>query len=181
MKLRFVILLMHFMRDCDSSTKIHNLILHGCRKIGRWSKCREFWEVMGKKGVRKDLQSYLLYMDIQCKTGKSWEAVKLYMEMKNKGMKLDVVAYNTAIHAVGISEDVDFTNRVFHEMKGMGCKPNVVTCNTIIKLFCENGRFKDAHVILDQMLKYCPPNVITYHCFFRSLEKLKEILMLSTG
>ena len=169
------------MRDCDSSTKIHNLILHGCRKIGRWSKCREFWEVMGKKGVRKDLQSYLLYMDIQCKTGKSWEAVKLYMEMKNKGMKLDVVAYNTAIHAVGISEDVDFTNRVFHEMKGMGCKPNVVTCNTIIKLFCENGRFKDAHVILDQMLKYCPPNVITYHCFFRSLEKLKEILMLSTG
>ncbi|XP_050938817.1 pentatricopeptide repeat-containing protein At1g80550, mitochondrial [Cucumis melo] len=96
----------------------------------------------------------------QCKTGKPWKAVKLYMEMKKKGVKLDVVAYNTVIHAVGISEDE------------MGCKPNVVTCNTIIKLFCENGRFKDAHVILDQMLKY-PPNVITYHCFFRSLEKPK--------
>ncbi|XP_022953157.1 pentatricopeptide repeat-containing protein At1g80550, mitochondrial [Cucurbita moschata] len=165
--------------NCDASTKIHNLILRGWLKMGWWSKCREFWEEMDKKGVRKDLHSYSIYMDIQCKSGKPWKAVKLYKEMKKKGMKLDVVAYNTVIHAIGISEGVDFASRVFHEMKEMGCKPNVVTCNTIIKLFCENGRFKDAHMMLDQMLKKdCLPNVITYHCFFRSLEKPKEILML---
>ncbi|XP_017646952.1 pentatricopeptide repeat-containing protein At1g80550, mitochondrial isoform X1 [Gossypium arboreum] len=162
-----------------NDTKIHNMILRGWFKMGWWSKCREFWEEMDKKGIKKDLHSYSIYMDIMCKSGKPWKAVKLYKEMKKKGMKLDVVAYNTVIRAIGVSDGAEFGVGVFREMRDLGCEPNVVTYNTVIKLLLGNGRVRQAYSVLDQMLKNdCAPDVITYHCFFGSLEKPREILKL---
>lgn len=162
-----------------NKTKIYNMILRGWFKMSWWGKCREFWEEMDKRGVVKDLHSYSIYMDIMCKSGKPWKAVKLYKEMKKKGIKMDVVAYNTVIRAVGISEGVDFAMRVYREMREMGCQPSVVTCNTVIKLLCENGRVREAYAVLAEMPKKgCVPDVITYHCFFRCLEKPREILGL---
>ncbi|KAL0006945.1 hypothetical protein SO802_008447 [Lithocarpus litseifolius] len=133
------------------NTKIYNMILRGWFKMGWWSKCREFWEEMDQMGVRKDLHSYSIYMDIMCKSGKPWKAVKLHKEMKKKGIRLDVVAYNTVIRAVGPSEGVDCSLRVFKEMRDFGCKPEVATYNTIIKLLCENGGYKEACELLDRM------------------------------
>ncbi|XP_050235175.1 pentatricopeptide repeat-containing protein At1g80550, mitochondrial [Mercurialis annua] len=160
-------------------TKIYNMILRGWFKMGWWSKCREFWEEMDRDRVCKDLHSYSIYMDILCKGGKPWKAVKLYKEMKGKGMKLDVVAYNIAIRAIGLSQGVDFAVRVYRDMRELGCVPNVATYNTIVKLFCENGRFKEAYKVLDEMNKKgVTADVITYHCFFGYLEKPKEILFL---
>ncbi|CAD5317758.1 unnamed protein product [Arabidopsis thaliana] len=91
-----------------SNTKIHNLILRGWSKLGWWGKCKEYWEKMDTEGVTKDLFSYSIYMDIMCKSGKPWKAVKLYKEMKSRRMKLDVVAYNTVIRAIGASQGVEF-------------------------------------------------------------------------
>ncbi|KMT03256.1 hypothetical protein BVRB_8g197990 [Beta vulgaris subsp. vulgaris] len=162
-----------------SETKIYNMMLRGYAKMGWWGKCREFWEEMSKKGVQKDLVSYSIYMDVQCKCGKPWKALKLYKEMRNKRMKLDVVAYNTVIHAIGLKEGVDFSIRLLREMKDLGCEPNVVTYNTVIKLLCEDGRMKEAYGMLHQMRKMgCEPDVITYHSFFRCLVKPKEMLRL---
>ena len=89
-------------------------------------------------------------MDIQCKSGKPWKAVKLYKEMKKKGIELDVVAYNTLVHATGRSEGIDFVIRLYHEMMEFGCAPNVVTCNTIINVLYKNGRVGEAYKVLDQ-------------------------------
>lgn len=167
--------------------KFYNIILRGWFKMEWWGKCREFWEEMDRRGVCKNVYSYSICMDIQCKSGKPWKAVKLYKEMKRKGIRLDVVAYNTVIRAIGLSEGVDFSIRVYREMKEVGCEPNVVTYNTIIKLLCENGRVREAYKVFDQMReKGCAPNVMTYHCFFGCLEKPKQILrmfdrMINTG
>ncbi|KAL3528922.1 hypothetical protein ACH5RR_008244 [Cinchona calisaya] len=160
-------------------TKIYNIVLRGWFKIGWWRKCREFWEEMDRRGVVKDLHSYSIYMDIQCKSGKPWKAVKLFKEMKKKGIKLDVVAYNTVIRAIGISEGVDVSVKVYLEMIELGFEPNVVTYNTILKLFCENGRYKEAYKFLNEMSKKgCEPSVKTYHCFFGCLQKPGQILKL---
>lgn len=167
------------MKFCSLDTKIYNIILRGWFKIGWWRKCREFWEEMDKRGVEKDLHSYSIYMDIQCKSGKPWKAVKLFKEMKSKGIKLDVVAYNTIIRAIGISEGVDVSVKLYREMIELGFEPNVVTCNTVLKLFCENGRYKEAYKFFNEMSKKgCEPNVKTYHCFFGYLQKPGEILKL---
>ncbi|PSR89341.1 Pentatricopeptide repeat-containing protein [Actinidia chinensis var. chinensis] len=132
-------------------TKIYNMILRGWFKMWWWSKCREFWEEMDRRGVHKDLHSYSICMAMQCKSGKPWKAVKLYKEMKKKGIELDVVVYNTVVHAMGRSEGIDFSIRLYREMMELGCVPNVVTYNAIIKLLCENGRVREAYKVLDQM------------------------------
>lgn len=161
------------------NTKIYNMILRGWFKIGWWSKCREFWEEMDNRGVAKDLYSYSIYMDIQCKSGKPWKAVKLYKDMKKKGIKLDVVAYNTVIRAVGLCDGVDVAVRLYREMMELGVEPNVVTFNIILKFLCENGRIREAYKVLDKMTSGgCLPDVITYHCLFGCLEKPREILEL---
>lgn len=160
-------------------TKVYNMMLRGWSKLGWWGKCREFWEEMDRKGVAKDVVSYSIYMDIQCKCDKPWKAVKLYKEMKRKRIRLDVVAYNTAVRAIGLSEGVDFSIRLYKEMMELGCKPNVATYNVITKLFCDDGRMKEAGDVIREMRKRgCQPNVITYNCFFRSLVEPKKILRL---
>lgn len=160
-------------------TKMHNMILRGYFRMGWWSKCREIWEEMELKGVARDLHSYSIYMDIQCKAGKPWRAVRLYRKMKKSGMPLDVVVYNNVVHAIGLSEGADAAVRMFQEMLDFGCRPNVVTHNTIIKLLCQEGRVSRAFAFLETMIsKGCAPDVITYHCFFRCLSKPKEILRL---
>ncbi|KAI5660445.1 hypothetical protein M9H77_29238 [Catharanthus roseus] len=164
---------------CSLNVKIYNMILRGWFKMGWWRKCREFWEEMDKRGIKKDLYSYSIYMDIQCKSGKAYRAVNLYKEMKKKGIKLDVVAYNTVIRAIGISDGVDVALKLYREMVELGCQPNVATYNSILKLMCENGRNKEALEMLNEMFKKgYKPNVLTYHCFFGSLQKPKMILNL---
>lgn len=160
-------------------TKIYNMVLRGWYKLGWWSKCRVFWEEMDRKGVHKDLHSYSIYMDILCKSGKPWKAVKLFKILKSKGIKLDVVIYNIVIRAIGLSQGVDSSIRVFREMKDLGLNPTIVTYNTIIRLLCDSYRYKEALTLLHTMHKNgCHPNTVSYHCFFASLEKPREILAL---
>ncbi|XXG59017.1 hypothetical protein AAC387_Pa04g1178 [Persea americana] len=165
--------------EFSNQTKMHNMILRGYFKMGWWSKCREIWEEMELKGVARDLHSYSIYMDIQCKAGKPWRAVRLYKELKKNGFPLDVVVYNNVVFATGLSEGADAAMGLYQEMLDFGCLPNVVTYNTIIKLLCREGRVKQAYVFLARMMnKGCAPDVITYHCFFRCLNRPKEILRL---
>ncbi|KAJ0984802.1 hypothetical protein J5N97_003158 [Dioscorea zingiberensis] len=160
-------------------TKIYNMLLRGWLRMGWWSRCREFWEEMDRMGVAKDLHSYSIYMDILSKSGKPWKAIKLYKEMRSRNIVLDVVAYNIVIQALGMSEGVDRSITLYKEMIERGCEPNVVTFNTIIKLLCGDGRINEGYAFLEQLRrKGCEPNVITYHCFFRNLNRPKEILWL---
>ncbi|EMS46668.1 hypothetical protein TRIUR3_01914 [Triticum urartu] len=134
---------------------------------------------MDARGVAKDLHSYSIYMDALAKSGKPWKAVKLFKEMKQKRLPVDIVAYNTAIHAVGLAEGVDFAVRMYRQMIDGGCRPNTATFNTIVKLLCKEGRFKEGYAFVQQMHKAgCEPNELTYHCFFQYLSRPQEVLAL---
>ncbi|KAJ0464291.1 putative tetratricopeptide-like helical domain superfamily [Helianthus annuus] len=80
-----------------------------------------------------------IYIDVQSKSKKLWKGVKLYKETKKKGIKLNVVAYNTIIQAIRVFEGVDVVVNLGREMLKLGCEPNVETYNIITKVLCENG------------------------------------------
>ncbi|XP_028784986.1 pentatricopeptide repeat-containing protein At1g80550, mitochondrial-like [Neltuma alba] len=163
----------------EASAKIYNILLRGWFKLGRWSRCRELWEEMDRRGVQKNLRSYAIYMDILCKSGEPGTAVKLYKQIQSKHMKLDVVAYNIAIRAMGLSEGVDHSIELFREMEYLGLEPTIVTYNTVIKLLCDSNRHEEALVILDTMRKNgCQPNAVSYHFLFDCMKKPGEILAL---
>lgn len=162
-----------------ADTKIYNMILRGWLKVQHYSKCRNFWEEMDRKGIKKDLHTYTIYMDVLSKSGKPWKAIKLYKEMKRSKWVLDVVVYNTVIQAAGLAEGPDRAVRVLREMMDEGCQPNVASFNTVIKMLCREGRVREGYSFLHQMRKKeCEPNVITYHCFFQYCTRPNEILWL---
>ncbi|XP_054782836.1 pentatricopeptide repeat-containing protein At1g80550, mitochondrial-like [Prosopis cineraria] len=163
----------------DGNAKIYTIVLRGWFKLGWWSKCRELWGEMDRRGVQKNLRSFAIYMDILCKSGRPEKAVKLYKQMQSKRMKLDAVAYNIAIRAMGLSQGVDCSIELFREMEYLGLEPTVVTYNTVIKLLCDSNRYEEALVILNTMRKNrCQPNAISYHFFFDCMEKPGKILAL---
>ncbi|KQJ84917.1 pentatricopeptide repeat-containing protein At1g80550, mitochondrial [Brachypodium distachyon] len=160
-------------------TKTHNLLLRGWAKTRAWTRLRQHWFDMDNRGVAKDLHSYSIYMDALAKSGKPWKAVKVFKEMKQKRLPVDIVAYNTAIHAIGLAQGVDFSVRLYRQMVDAGCKPNTATFNTIVKLLCKEGRFREGYAFVQQMHKAgCEPNVLTYHCFFQYLSRPQEVLVL---
>ncbi|KAF7826647.1 pentatricopeptide repeat-containing protein [Senna tora] len=80
---------------------------------------------------------------------------------------------------LGLSQGVDFSINLFREMRDLGFQPTVVTYNTVIRLLCDNFRYKDALVMLDTMRNDgCQPNAISYQFFFTCIEKPGEILNL---
>ncbi|OAY83223.1 Pentatricopeptide repeat-containing protein, mitochondrial [Ananas comosus] len=159
-------------------TKVYNLLLRGWLKVRRWRRCRELWLDMDRNRVPKDLHSYAVYMDALSKSGKPWNAVRLFKEMARK-FAPDAVAYNTAIHALGLSQGADSSIRLYREMLDAGCPPNAATYNTILKLLCKEGRFREAYSFVSRMKKHgCEPNALTYHCFFQYLNRPQEVLAL---
>ncbi|XP_020080563.1 pentatricopeptide repeat-containing protein At1g80550, mitochondrial-like [Ananas comosus] len=159
-------------------TKVYNLLLRGWLKVRRWRRCRELWLDMDRNRVPKDLHSYSVYMDALSKSGKPWNAVRLFKEMARK-FAPDAVAYNTAIHALGLSQGADSSIRLYREMLDAGCPPNAATYNTILKLLCKEGRFREAYSFVSRMKKHgCEPNALTYHCFFQYLNRPQEVLAL---
>ncbi|KAL0415392.1 UNVERIFIED_CONTAM: Pentatricopeptide repeat-containing protein, mitochondrial [Sesamum latifolium] len=159
------------------STKIYNMILRGWFKMKWWRKCREFWEEMDTRGVKKDLYSYSIYMDIQCKCGKPWKAVKLYKEMRKKGIQLDVVAYNTVIHAIGISEGVDMAVRLYKEMAanqmlmiGSGVPPRMDTYVMLMRKFGRWGFLRPVFLVWKKMAEHgLSPDEFAYNALVDAL------------
>ncbi|KAJ8617562.1 hypothetical protein MRB53_013748 [Persea americana] len=111
--------------EFSNQTKMHNMIFQGSFKMGWWNKCREIWEEIELKGVVCNLHSYSIYMDIQCKAGKPWKAVRLYKEFKRNDFPLDVIVYNNVVYAIGLSEGTDAAMGMYQEMLDSGCSPNV--------------------------------------------------------
>ncbi|KAF2323090.1 hypothetical protein GH714_033395 [Hevea brasiliensis] len=144
--------------DARNKTKIYNMILRGWFKMEWWSKCREFWEEMDRKGVYKDLYSHSIYMDILCKSGKPWKAVKLYKEMKTKGIKLDVVAYNTVIRAV--AQEILW---LFDRMIESGVWPRMDTYVMLMRKFGRWGFLRPVFVVWKKMEEHaCSPDEFAY-------------------
>ncbi|WVZ83317.1 hypothetical protein U9M48_030478 [Paspalum notatum var. saurae] len=75
---------------------------------------------MDRRGVAKDLHSYSIYMDDAfAKSGKPWKAFKIFKDMKQRAIPIGVVvAYNTAIHAVGLAQGVDSAVRLAVQADG---------------------------------------------------------------
>ncbi|KAJ4758823.1 Pentatricopeptide repeat-containing protein [Rhynchospora pubera] len=161
-------------------TKTYNMLLRGWVKLRAFGRCRDFWQEMDRDGIEKDVHSYSIYMSALSKGGKPWKALKLFKEMQRKNIEPDIVAYNTVIHATGHSKGVDSSIQLYQEMVEAGVEPNTATLNTIVKLFCVEGRFKEAYCIVSRMRRKhrCQPDVLTYHCFFQYLTRPQEIINL---
>jgi pentatricopeptide repeat protein len=63
----------------------------------------------------------------------------MFKEMREKGMKPDVVTFNTLIDIHGKSGKLQECELFFADMKLTGIQPDEIVCNTMIAIFDKAG------------------------------------------
>lgn len=68
-------------------------------------------------------------------------------------MKLDVVAWSTAISALAKAGQWELAEEKFKQMKQNGCQPNIVTYSSLIKAYGDVGLWEKAEAVFKSMLQ----------------------------
>ncbi|KAL1557475.1 pentatricopeptide repeat-containing protein, mitochondrial-like protein [Salvia divinorum] len=128
---------------------------------------REFYrkKIMGT-GLRGDDYTYGILMKGFCLTNRIGDGFKLLQVMKNHGVKVNVVVYNTLIHALCKNGKVGRARSLMNEME----RYSDVTFNILISAYCGEGNLVQALVMAEKCFgNGFVPDVV-------ALTKLIEIL-----
>ncbi|KAI3444489.1 hypothetical protein Pfo_001154 [Paulownia fortunei] len=103
----------------------------------------------------------------------------LMKEMKEKGIKPNVVTYGIMIKHLCKFRRVDEALEVLEKMRDgeLGIGPDVVIYNTLIDGLCKVGRQEEGLNLMERMRleSKCEPNTITYNCLIDGFCKAGEI------
>ena len=84
-------------------------------------------------------------------------------ELLEKGIKPDIISYDTVIYAYCRNGRMREASRIFSEMKDSGIVPDVVTYNTFVASYVADSMFPDAIDVVRFMINHrCKPNQNTY-------------------
>ncbi|KAL3611602.1 hypothetical protein D5086_002622 [Populus alba] len=85
-------------------------------------------------------------------------------EILAKGIKPDIISYNTVIFAYCRNGRMKEASRIFSEMRESGLVPDVITYNTFVASYAADSMFEDAIDVVRYMIKHgCKPNQNTYN------------------
>ncbi|KAH6831076.1 Pentatricopeptide repeat superfamily protein [Perilla frutescens var. hirtella] len=108
---------------------------------------REFYrkKIMGT-GLKGDDYTYGILMKGFCLTNRIGDGFKLLQIMKNHGVKVNVVVYNTLIHALCKNGKVGKARSLMNEMDNF----SDVTFNILISAYCNEGNLVQALVMMEK-------------------------------
>ncbi|CDP01779.1 unnamed protein product [Coffea canephora] len=120
---------------------------------------RQFYrkKMMGS-GVQGDDYTYGILMKGLCLTNRIVDGFKLLQVMKTRGIRPNVVVYNTLIHALCKNGKVGRARSLMSDME----MPNDVTFNTLISAYCREENLVQALVVLEKSFSSgFVPDVVT--------------------
>ncbi|CAM8899404.1 unnamed protein product [Rhodiola kirilowii] len=144
--------------------------------------------VDGTHDLSGDLQletrCYNTLIDGLCKDGLIDKANELFLEMRKKDVRPDVITYTIVIDGLSRAGKWEEAKALFHEMLDHALEPDVVTFNMLINALAKMGKSKEAKELFLQMVQSGQiPTVVTYSslmdCFYRegNIEELKDVFV----
>nr|GEU50575.1 hypothetical protein [Tanacetum cinerariifolium] len=113
---------------------------------------------------------------------RNYERINLLLkEMKENGIKPDIVTFGMLVNHLCKARRVDDALDMFKKMKegaeGIAVKPDVILYNTLIDGLCKVGRQEEGLELMKQMMldDSCVPSVVTYNCLIDGFCKSGEI------
>ncbi|KAJ9172551.1 hypothetical protein P3X46_015776 [Hevea brasiliensis] len=120
---------------------------------------REFYrkQMMGS-GVQGDDYTFGILMKGLCLTNRIADGFKLLQVMKSRGIKPNVVIYNTLLHALCKNGKVGRARSLMNEIE----EPNDVTFNVLISGYCKEDNLVQALILLEKSFSLgFVPDVVT--------------------
>ncbi|KAG4988451.1 hypothetical protein JHK85_031434 [Glycine max] len=108
--------------------------------------------------------------------GKVEEARLLLDEMKRRGIKPDLISYNTLISGYSKRGDMKDAFGVRDEMMTTGFDPTILTYDALIQGLCKNREGEHAEELLKEMVsKGIPPDDSTYLSIIEAMEAVDDL------
>eukprot|EP00441_Pelagodinium_beii_P030228 CAMPEP_0197709602 /NCGR_PEP_ID=MMETSP1338-20131121/128535_1 /TAXON_ID=43686 ORGANISM="Pelagodinium beii, Strain RCC1491" /NCGR_SAMPLE_ID=MMETSP1338 /ASSEMBLY_ACC=CAM_ASM_000754 /LENGTH=1057 /DNA_ID=CAMNT_0043293537 /DNA_START=54 /DNA_END=3227 /DNA_ORIENTATION=- len=103
-------------------------------------------------------------------------ALQLWREMKQNGMKMNVVAYNVMIDSQARLGNMDEVMEIVQEMAADNCQPDSITHSTICKGYAVKGELAKAIEVLENMQQSkVPHDAIVYNTILDGCAKHKRV------
>ncbi|XP_058085535.1 pentatricopeptide repeat-containing protein At5g46580, chloroplastic [Magnolia sinica] len=121
---------------------LYNTLLSMCADLGLEEEAEQLFEDMkGSKQCRPDSWSYTAMLNIYGSGGKVDEAMRLFEEMAESGVKLNVMGCTCLIQCLGRARQIDDVVRVFGISMERGVEPDDRLCGCLLSVvtFCEDS------------------------------------------
>ncbi|MQM10090.1 hypothetical protein Taro_042979 [Colocasia esculenta] len=138
-------------------------------------------------GVPVTARTFRILFNLCRGTAGPEQALRLLRRMGEFDCRPDTAAYNTVLRLLmvqgGSVGNAEVAERLLEEMALAGVHPDIVTCMSMVKGFCDAGRFGDARSLVGRMrARGCSPNVVVYSalvdgaCKCGNIEAAMELL-----
>ncbi|KAB2623298.1 pentatricopeptide repeat-containing protein [Pyrus ussuriensis x Pyrus communis] len=170
---------------CDAIT--YATMINGLCKVGKISKAVEILKKMWEDGrFKPNKDCYNPIIDGLCKESRMDDALTLFRDMiskkriqealtlletmTTKGIKPDVVTFNSLISASCKSGNWEEGVRLFKTMIGYGALPDIFTYNSVLDALCKEGKTTEALNLVNEMFRRGEkPDVVTYNSLIKGL------------
>ncbi|WCJ35386.1 Pentatricopeptide repeat (PPR) superfamily protein [Euphorbia peplus] len=100
----------------------------------------------------------------------------VFDEMTERGIAVDVPAYNSLLEALCKGGRVSEAYKMFRDMSSYSLKPDASTYSIFIRAYCEADDIHSSFRVLDEMRRHgLIPNVFTYNCIIKKLCKKDKV------
>lgn len=117
---------------------------------------------MDKKGIQISGITYTSIIHSLYKKGNATEADRIWDEMVNRGVPIDVAANNVRI-SNAVDGDPENIKAMIEEMSNAALKPDTISYNYLMTCYCKKGMMKEAKEVYDKLEEHCcQPNAATF-------------------
>lgn len=173
--------------NCKLNLIAYNSLLDCCVKCGKYAEMLRIFEEMLKeyekpnKGVNSaepDLITYSTSIKGMCKVGEMGKAMELYQIMKQKGLKLDEILFNSLLDGFAKTEicNTNESEGLIADMAKYKIPFSNYTYSILIKLYAKKKQVDKAINLLNEMKqKGIQPGVIVFTCLLQACIKGKLV------
>lgn len=160
--------------ECDPDVVTYNTLVDGLCRAGKVRIAHNVVKGMVKKSkdLNPDVVTYTTLVRGYCMKQQIDEALGVFEEMVNRGLKPNEITYNTLINGLCEAKRIDKIKEIFEgaALGGGGFTPDACTFNTLMTVHCNAGNLNEAFTVFEKMkdLKIQPDSA-TYSILIRSL------------
>ncbi|XP_007025334.2 PREDICTED: pentatricopeptide repeat-containing protein DOT4, chloroplastic [Theobroma cacao] len=131
----------------ERKLKFNNTLLDMYSKCGDLDGALRVFEKMGERNV----VSWTSMIAGYTRDGQSDGAIRLLQQMEREGVKLDVVAITSVLHACARSGSLENGKDVHDYIKANNVESNLFVCNALMDMYAKCGSMEDANSIFSRM------------------------------
>lgn len=131
----------------ERKLNFNNTLLDMYSKCGDLDGALRVFEKMGERNV----VSWTSMIAGYTRDGQSDGAIRLLQQMEREGVKLDVVAITSVLHACARSGSLENGKDVHDYIKANNVESNLFVCNALMDMYAKCGSMEDANSIFSRM------------------------------